>query len=184
VVAENLLSAERLAVPAPSDSVTIESGQEFGRRRDYTATIARLNGPGEAAAVQVDDIDFLRRLHVSRRQVQRGPGGSLELRAPKHGSERTVTLPDRLLELLAAHIEPPVELIEATVRINPKKNSLTPRTSNGNPATSARGIAANASGKRQPASTFVRTSPTALRIRIAINDPAIPPVDPTHTTRA
>ena len=59
--------------------------------------------------MQVDDIDFLRRLHVSRRQVQRGPGGSLELRAPKHGSERTVTLPDRLLELLAAHIEHHVE---------------------------------------------------------------------------
>jgi hypothetical protein len=30
---------------------------------------------------------------------------SVEFRAPRHGSERTVTLPDRLLELLAAHIE-------------------------------------------------------------------------------
>jgi integrase len=60
---------------------------------------------GEAAAVQVDDIDFLRRRLVVRRQVQRGTGGSIGLRAPKHGSERTVTLPDSLLELLAAHIE-------------------------------------------------------------------------------
>src|SRR3954447_25139314 len=60
---------------------------------------------GEAAGVQVDDIDFLRRRLVVRRQVQRGTGGSIELRAPKHGSERTVTLPDRLLELLAAHID-------------------------------------------------------------------------------
>ena len=60
---------------------------------------------GEAAAVQVDDIDFLRRRLTVRRQVQRGGGGSVELRAPKHGSERTVTLPDSLLELLAAHIE-------------------------------------------------------------------------------
>jgi integrase len=60
---------------------------------------------GEAAAVQVDDIDFLRRRLVVRRQVQRGTGGTIELRAPKHGSERTVTLPDSLLELLAAHIE-------------------------------------------------------------------------------
>jgi integrase len=55
--------------------------------------------------VQVDDIDFLRRRLVVRRQVQRGAGGSIELRAPKHGSERTVILPDRLLELLASHIE-------------------------------------------------------------------------------
>jgi integrase len=54
-------------------------------------------------------VDFLRRRLVVRRQVQRGTGGSVELRAPKHGSERTVTLPDRLLELLAAHIEHRVE---------------------------------------------------------------------------
>ena len=60
---------------------------------------------GEAAAGQVDDIDFLHRRLMVRRQVQRGPGGGVELRAPKHDSERTVTLPDRLLELLAAHIE-------------------------------------------------------------------------------
>lgn len=37
--------------------------------------------------------------------MQRGSGGSIELRAPKHGSERTVTLPDSLLEPLATHIE-------------------------------------------------------------------------------
>jgi integrase len=55
--------------------------------------------------MQVDDIDFLRRRLVVRRQVQRGTGGTIELRAPKHGSERTVTLPDPMLELLAAHIE-------------------------------------------------------------------------------
>jgi integrase len=64
---------------------------------------------GEAAAMQVDDIDFLRRRLVVRRQVQRGTGGTIELRTPKHGSERTVTLPDPMLELLAAHIEHHVE---------------------------------------------------------------------------
>ena len=55
--------------------------------------------------MQVDDIDFLRRRLVVRRQVQRGTAGTIELRAPKHGSERTVTLPDPMLELVAAHIE-------------------------------------------------------------------------------
>lgn len=60
---------------------------------------------GEASAVQAGDIDFLRRtLHV-RRQVQRAPGGRIEVTPPKHGSERDVYLADALLEMLARHIE-------------------------------------------------------------------------------
>jgi integrase len=60
---------------------------------------------GEAAALQVGDVDFLRRRVVISRQVQRGPGGTVALRAPKHGSERTIVIPDRLLNLLAGHVE-------------------------------------------------------------------------------
>jgi integrase len=60
---------------------------------------------GEAAALQVGDVDFLRRRVVVSRQVQRGPGGTIELRAPKLGSERTVVVPDRLLTLIAGHVE-------------------------------------------------------------------------------
>jgi len=60
---------------------------------------------GEAAALQVGDVDFLRRRVVVSRQVQRGPSGTAELRAPKHGSERTVVVPDRLLTLIAGHVE-------------------------------------------------------------------------------
>jgi integrase len=60
---------------------------------------------GEAAAVQVSDIDFLRRrLHVQR-QVQRSGGEHVAITPPKHGSERVVFLPDELLQLLAAHVE-------------------------------------------------------------------------------
>lgn len=60
---------------------------------------------GETSAVQAGDVDFLgRRLHVQR-QVQRMRGGPAEIRRPKYGSERTVYLPDRLLEMLAVHIE-------------------------------------------------------------------------------
>ncbi len=53
---------------------------------------------GEAAALQVGDIDFLRReIHV-RRQVQRAPRRhQVEIRAPKYGSERTVFAPEALL---------------------------------------------------------------------------------------
>jgi integrase len=60
---------------------------------------------GEAAALEVGDIDFLKRqLHV-RRQVQRAVGGLVEIRLPKYGSERTVPVPDQLLRILAAHVE-------------------------------------------------------------------------------
>ena len=75
--------------------------------------------------MRVDDIDFLRRRLMVRRQVQRGPGGTIELRAPKHGRERTVTLPDRMVDLLAAHIEHHVD------RRRPTAGSY--RTPNGTP---------------------------------------------------
>jgi integrase len=59
---------------------------------------------GEAAALQLDDVDFLRRqIHV-RRQVQRGGGGTVEIRLPKYGSERVVPVPDPLLQLLSEHV--------------------------------------------------------------------------------
>jgi integrase len=60
---------------------------------------------GEAAAVQVGDVDFLRRTLDVRRQVQRAGGTAVEIRAPKYGSARTVYLPSQLVELLARHVE-------------------------------------------------------------------------------
>jgi len=59
---------------------------------------------GEAAALQVGDIDFLRRTLRVSRQVQRAGGGKVEIRAPKYGSERTVYIPAELAEILAAHV--------------------------------------------------------------------------------
>lgn len=59
---------------------------------------------GEAAALQIADINFLRReIHVQR-QVQRASGGAVELRAPKYGSERTIPVPKGLLDMLAEYI--------------------------------------------------------------------------------
>lgn len=58
---------------------------------------------GEAAGVQVGDIDFLRReLHV-RRQIQRD-GTTFVVRPPKYSSERRVFLPDDLIEALSQHV--------------------------------------------------------------------------------
>ncbi|MCW2651572.1 MAG: phage integrase family protein [Mycobacterium sp.] len=60
---------------------------------------------GEAAAVQLDDIDFLRRTLTISRQVQRKRGGGIEFRAPKYCSERVVFVPDGLVTMLAGHVE-------------------------------------------------------------------------------
>ena len=60
---------------------------------------------GEVAALRVRDVDFLRRrLHV-RWQIQRAPGGAVDMRRPKYNSERVVPVPDGLLAILAQHVE-------------------------------------------------------------------------------
>jgi integrase len=59
---------------------------------------------GEACALRVGDVDFLRKeLHVQR-QVQWTDDGRMEIRPPKYGSERIVFIPDGLLTILAEHI--------------------------------------------------------------------------------
>ena len=57
---------------------------------------------GEAAAVQVADIDFLRRQLTVARQVQRAGDRQVEIKAPKYGSERVIYLPDELTTLLGS----------------------------------------------------------------------------------
>ena len=57
---------------------------------------------GEAAALKVDDIDFLRRQITISRQVQRAGGGAVEIRPPKYGSELTIYPTDELLTLFGA----------------------------------------------------------------------------------
>ncbi|ROS34518.1 site-specific integrase [Curtobacterium sp. PhB78] len=58
---------------------------------------------GEASAVQVSDVDFLRRnVHVAR-QIQNRTGRR-EVCAPKHGSERTVPVPSALVSRLSGHL--------------------------------------------------------------------------------
>lgn len=59
---------------------------------------------GEAAAVQLGDVDFVRSTLAVNRQVQRINGGAIDVRAPKYGSERVVHLADGLIDLLAQHV--------------------------------------------------------------------------------
>ena len=60
---------------------------------------------GEASAVNVRDVDFLRRRLRVERQVQKRPGGPSELRPPKYESVRTVFLPDELVTMLSQHVD-------------------------------------------------------------------------------
>jgi integrase len=58
---------------------------------------------GEAAGLQVGDVDFLRRTLTVSRQVQWEVGG-FEVRAPKYGSERSVYLAPALVSMLTEHV--------------------------------------------------------------------------------
>jgi integrase len=60
---------------------------------------------GEASALKVSDVDFLRReLHIHRQVQWKTSDGHAEIRAPKYNSERTVYAPDGLLAVLAEHV--------------------------------------------------------------------------------
>jgi integrase len=58
---------------------------------------------GEASALRVSDVDFLRRTITVSRQVQ-GYGARTEVRAPKYGGERVIYVPAGLAEILSAHV--------------------------------------------------------------------------------
>ena len=60
---------------------------------------------GEASAVQLGDVDFLRRTLTVSRQVQRPVGAPAEVRLPKYGSERVVHIPEALVLMLSQHVQ-------------------------------------------------------------------------------
>jgi integrase len=59
---------------------------------------------GEASALRVSDVEFLRKEIRVSRQVQWTDDGRMELYPPKYGSERTVYIPDQLVTILAEHV--------------------------------------------------------------------------------
>jgi integrase len=61
---------------------------------------------GEAAGLQLGDIDFLRRTMSIRRQIQGQVNSKTVEVSPKDESARTVYLPDDLVRVLAAHLDP------------------------------------------------------------------------------
>lgn len=59
---------------------------------------------GEAAGLQLDDVNFLGRTISVRRQVQGSSIASAKLVPPKYGSERTIYVPSALTATLSAHV--------------------------------------------------------------------------------
>ena len=60
---------------------------------------------GEASALKLSDVDFIRKEIRVQRQVQWTNDGLMEiLRGPKYGSERTVYVPDGLVKILSEHV--------------------------------------------------------------------------------
>ena len=59
---------------------------------------------GEAAALRVGDVDFLKREIRVSHQVQRANGKQVEIRPPKYGSERIIYVPDELIETISEHV--------------------------------------------------------------------------------
>jgi integrase len=82
---------------------------------------------GEIAGTQVGDVDFVGRVLAVRRQVQRAPGGGVEIRPPKYGSERDVYLPDGLVAILGQHVEryrPALWIFEGNPGQPPHQNTV------------------------------------------------------------
>lgn len=60
---------------------------------------------GEAAGLQLGDVDFLRRTISVSRQIQGNTKASAEVVPPKHGSERVVYVAAELIQVLAIYVE-------------------------------------------------------------------------------
>ncbi|GGK64032.1 tyrosine-type recombinase/integrase [Ornithinimicrobium pekingense] len=96
---------KRVEIPPPAAVASVLQATE-PRMRAYVelAAFAGLR-LGECSAVQLGDVDFLRRVLHVRRQVQACPGGKPEVREPKYESVRDVPVPDELLQTLSRHVE-------------------------------------------------------------------------------
>jgi integrase len=98
-------SEHAMAIPSPSDvGKLLAAADPWFRPFVAMCAFAGLR-LGEGSAVQLTDIDFLRRTLKVQRQIQRAGKGLVSITPPKYGSERLVHIPDGLVQLLAVHVE-------------------------------------------------------------------------------
>lgn len=97
---------DALRMPSPEQVAAVLSSAHPAWRPLFAVAAFAGMRLGEAAALQVRDIDFLSVAPTIRvqRQVQRAPGGAVEIRPPKRDSVRTVPVPTQLAELLSRHV--------------------------------------------------------------------------------
>lgn len=92
-------------IPTPEQmgKIIAAADEDF---RGFIATCAFAGlRPGEAAGLQVGDVDFLRRVIHVRRQIQGHSIATMHECPPKYGSSREVPVPAALTDMLAAHIQ-------------------------------------------------------------------------------
>lgn len=95
-------AAMSIPTPAQVGALLAAAGPRF-RAFIALAAFAGLR-LGEAAGLQVGDVNFLGRVLQVARQVQRGPGGTVVVKLPKYDSERPVFIAPALVELLSWHV--------------------------------------------------------------------------------
>lgn len=93
-----------MSIPTTADVRLLMTAAEVGFRTFIALCAFAGLRLGEAAAVQLGDVDFVGASPAVTRQVQRVNGGAIDVRAPKYGSERVVHLADGLVDLLAQHV--------------------------------------------------------------------------------
>ena len=93
-----------MSIPTPEDVGLFMTFAEDGFRTFIALCAFAGLRLGEAAAVQLGDVEFVGASLTVTRQVQRVNGGAIDVRAPKYGSERVVHLADGLVDLLAQHV--------------------------------------------------------------------------------
>lgn len=93
-----------MSIPTPEDvGVLVTVAEDEVRTFIALCAFAGLR-LGEAAAVQLGDVDFNKATLAVTRQVQRLTGPKVDIRPPKYGSERVVHLADGLVDLLRQHV--------------------------------------------------------------------------------
>lgn len=98
-------SEGRIKIPSP-EQVNAALIEAPPHSHAFVAVCAFAGLPlGEAAGLQLGDVDFLRRTLSVRRQIQGQVNAKTVETSPKYESARTVYLPDDLVKVVAAHIE-------------------------------------------------------------------------------
>lgn len=98
-------SEHSMRIPSPEDVGTLlRAADPWFRPFIALCAFAGLR-LGEAAGLQIGDVNFLGRQLTVTRQVQRAGGTRVEVRPPKYGSERVVFIPRGLVTMLSAHVE-------------------------------------------------------------------------------